>query len=68
MLFYFIPSALVFGVFMSALWINESEPAHSTDLWTCIIAASLLWPATLPSMLAKASTVVLKSYRNPLAE
>jgi hypothetical protein len=54
MLFYFIPACCVFVVFVSALYLNDPEPIDSFQLWTFIVLAALLWPLTLPSMLAKA--------------
>jgi hypothetical protein len=68
MLFYLIPVFFVFSIFLSALWLSELESANSTHLWFCIILASLLWPATLPSMLAKASSVCWHRINHPLAE
>jgi hypothetical protein len=65
---YLIPACCVFSIFLSALWLKEPEPVEPVYLWPCIILASLLWPATLPSMVAKGSSVCWQVLSKPLAK
>lgn len=68
MLFYFMPACCVFAIMMSVLWLNDPEPVEPIHLWLFILLASLLWPATLPSMVVKASSMFWRASGRPLAE
>ena len=67
MLFYAIPACCVFAVFLSALCLNDPEPVEPIQLWTGILLTALLWPLTLPSMLARGCSVFWQVFNRSLA-
>jgi hypothetical protein len=53
MFFYLLPASLVFTFCTIMLYCDDSTAKSDPEIWTIIVLAGLLWPATIPSILRK---------------